>query len=103
MRSRTSVSVARLGSRGEHAAVEVRLLQDHAHAVEAATVALRPIELPEAALGANAFLDRQPAQPGDVPRTYADISKAQKLLGYHPRVKIEDGIPKFVDWFRQNQ
>jgi UDP-glucuronate 4-epimerase len=63
----------------------------------------RLIELLESALGKKAIIDRQPAQPGDVPRTYAEISKAQKLLGYHPRVKIEDGIPKFVDWFRQNQ
>ena len=63
----------------------------------------RLIELLETALGKKAIIDRQPAQPGDVPRTYADISKAQKLLGYHPRVKIEEGISKFVDWFRQNQ
>jgi len=63
----------------------------------------RLIELLEAALGKKAIIDRQPTQPGDVPRTYADISKARALLGYHPRVKIEEGIPKFVDWFRQNQ
>ncbi|HLZ54628.1 MAG TPA: SDR family NAD(P)-dependent oxidoreductase [Verrucomicrobiae bacterium] len=63
----------------------------------------RLIELLEAALGKKAIIDRQPAQPGDVPRTYADISKAQRLIDYRPRVKIEEGIPKFVDWFRQNQ
>ncbi len=63
----------------------------------------RLIELLEAALGKKAMIDRQPAQPGDVPRTYADISKAQRLIDYRPRVKIEEGIPKFVDWFRQNQ
>src|SRR6516225_3248728 len=51
------------------------------------------IELIETALGKKAIIDRQPAQPGDVPRTYADISKARKLLGYQPRVKIEEGIP----------
>jgi UDP-glucuronate 4-epimerase len=61
------------------------------------------IELIEKALGQKAVIDRQPAQPGDVPRTYADISRARKLLGYQPRVKIEDGIPKFVDWFRQKR
>jgi UDP-glucuronate 4-epimerase len=61
------------------------------------------IELIEMALGKEAILDRQPAQPGDVPRTYADISKARRLLGYQPRVKIEEGIPQFVDWFRQNR
>lgn len=71
---------------------------------ESQTVKLsRLIELLEDAMGKRAIIDRQPAQPGDVPRTYADISKAQALLGYRPRVKIEDGIPKFVDWFRQNQ
>jgi UDP-glucuronate 4-epimerase len=61
------------------------------------------IELIERALGKKAIVDRQPAQPGDVPRTYADISRARTLLGYQPSVKIEEGIPKFVDWFRQNR
>ena len=71
---------------------------------ESQTVKLsRLIELLEGALGKQAVIDRQPAQPGDVPRTYADISKARSLLGYSPRVKIEEGIPKFVDWFQQNQ
>jgi UDP-glucuronate 4-epimerase len=58
------------------------------------------IELLEAALGKKAVIDRQPPQPGDVPVTYADISKASAGLGYTPRVKIEQGIPLFVDWFR---
>jgi UDP-glucuronate 4-epimerase len=57
------------------------------------------IELLEAALGRKATLDRQPPQPGDVPITFADVSKARAKLGYHPRVKIERGIPLFVDWF----
>jgi len=71
---------------------------------ESQTVKLsRLIELLETALGKKAIIERLPAQPGDVPRTYADISKARTLLGYHPRVKIEEGIPQFVDWFRQNQ
>jgi UDP-glucuronate 4-epimerase len=59
------------------------------------------IELLEQALGKKALIDRQPMQPGDVPLTFADISKAQKLLGYAPRVKIEQGIPLFVEWFRR--
>ena len=63
----------------------------------------RLIELLESAFGKKAIIERLPAQPGDVPRTFADISKARALLGYNPRVKIEEGIPKFVDWFRQNQ
>jgi UDP-glucuronate 4-epimerase len=60
----------------------------------------RLIELLEDALGLNAIIDRQPMQPGDVPVTYADISKARNLLNYDPQTKIEQGIPKFVDWFR---
>ena len=63
----------------------------------------RLIELLESAMGKKAIINRLPAQAGDVPRTYADISKAQSLLGYQPRVNIEDGISKFVDWFRKNQ
>ena len=69
---------------------------------ESQTVRLdRLIELLEGALGRKAIIDRQPPQPGDVPITCADISKARARLGYNPRVKIEAGIPLFVDWFRQ--
>lgn len=57
------------------------------------------IELLEQALGKKAVIDRQPLQPGDVPITYADIAKARAGLGYQPRVKIEQGIPLFVEWF----
>ena len=69
---------------------------------ESQTVTLsRLIELLEAALGKKAVLDRQPLQPGDVPLTCADVTKAQAGLGYNPRVKIEQGIPLFVNWFKQ--
>ena len=69
---------------------------------ESQTVTLsRLIQLLEKALGQTAVLDRQPLQPGDVPITYADISKARAKLGYQPRVGIEQGIPLFVDWFRR--
>ena len=61
------------------------------------------IALIEDALGKKAVIDRQPLQPGDVPITYADISKAQRLLGYRPQVKAEKGIPLFVEWFRKNR
>jgi len=61
------------------------------------------ISLIESALGKQAVIDRQPLQPGDVPITYADISKAQRMLGYQPQVKAEKGIPIFVDWFRKNR
>jgi len=57
------------------------------------------ISLLEKSLGKTANIDRQPPQPGDVPITYADISKARTKLGYNPTVKIEVGIPKFVEWF----
>ena len=53
----------------------------------------------EKLLGKKAVIDRQPEQPGDVPITFADISKARAKLGYQPQVKIEQGLPKFVDWF----
>jgi UDP-glucuronate 4-epimerase len=70
---------------------------------ESQTVRLdRLIELLERALGKKAVLNRLPAQPGDVPITFADISKARARLGYTPHVSLESGIPLFVDWFRQN-
>jgi UDP-glucuronate 4-epimerase len=69
---------------------------------ESRTVTLaRLIELLEAALGKKAMIDRQPQQPGDVPVTFADITKARAGLGYNPQVKIEPGILQFVNWFRQ--
>ena len=60
----------------------------------------RLVELLEESLGIKAIIDRQPMQPGDVPITFADISKAKQLLGYSPTTKIEEGIPKFVEWFQ---
>lgn len=59
------------------------------------------ISLLERSLDMNAIIDRQPMQPGDVPTTFADISKSRELLGYNPTTKIEEGIPKFVEWFRR--
>jgi UDP-glucuronate 4-epimerase len=70
---------------------------------ESETVTLsRLIELLEAALGKKAVIDRQPMQPGDVPVTFADISKARAKLGYAPKIKIEPGIKLFADWFRKS-
>jgi len=69
---------------------------------ESQTVTLgRLVELIGAALGKKAVIDRQPPQPGDVPVTFADISKARAQLGYNPQVKIEAGIKLFIDWFRK--
>lgn len=70
---------------------------------ESETVKLsRLIELLENAIGKKAVIDRQPPQAGDVPITFADISKARSRLGYNPYTKIERGITVFIDWFRQN-
>jgi UDP-glucuronate 4-epimerase len=67
---------------------------------ESRTVELRElISLLEKELRAAAKIDRQPLQPGDVPQTFADITKARQILGYDPQTQIEDGIRKFVAWF----
>jgi UDP-glucuronate 4-epimerase len=58
------------------------------------------IEALEKTLGKKAIIDRKPAQPGDVPITYANIAKARSLLGYSPAIKFEQGIQLFVEWFK---
>jgi len=71
---------------------------------ESRTVELRElISLLESALGQSAQVDRQPLQPGDVPQTFADITRAQRLLNYRPQTQIEEGIRKFVEWFRETK
>jgi len=68
---------------------------------ESETVELRElISILEKTLDCHAVIDQQPPQPGDVPQTFADITKARQLLGYNPQTHIEDGIKRFVDWFR---
>ncbi len=52
------------------------------------------------ALGKPAELDRQPLQPGDVPLTCADVSKARAKLGYAPRVPVAEGLRRYVEWYR---
>ncbi|HEX6939878.1 MAG TPA: NAD-dependent epimerase/dehydratase family protein [Longimicrobiales bacterium] len=64
------------------------------------TALARLVELLADALGVEPILERLPAQPGDVRRTYADVRKAGALLGYAPTTPIEDGIPRFVRWLR---
>jgi UDP-glucuronate 4-epimerase len=59
------------------------------------------IQAVERAVGKKAKINRLPEQPGDVPLTCADISKARRLLNYQPTTKLADGLPKFVEWFRQ--
>jgi len=56
----------------------------------------------ENALGEKAKINRLPEQPGDMPVTYADISKARKLLGYNPSTRLSDGLPRFIEWFLQS-
>jgi UDP-glucuronate 4-epimerase len=54
----------------------------------------------ERATGKKAIRDAKPPQPGDVPLTWADVSKAGRLLGYQPKVTIEEGLRRFVQWYR---
>jgi len=58
------------------------------------------INVLEGALGKKAVMDFQPLQPGDVPETFADISATTRDIGYKPTTNIEQGIPKFVVWYR---
>jgi UDP-glucuronate 4-epimerase len=57
----------------------------------------------EKALGKKAKINRLPEQPGDMSLTCADVSKARRLLGYNPKTKFEDGLPRFVDWFLKSR
>jgi UDP-glucuronate 4-epimerase len=85
---------------GVQAATETEVEFEAFNLGESQTVRLSYlIELLEKSLGMKAIIDRLPAQPGDVPLTCANIGKARARLGYNPRVKIEEGIPKFVEWF----
>ncbi|MDB5693702.1 MAG: NAD-dependent epimerase/dehydratase family protein [Alphaproteobacteria bacterium] len=61
----------------------------------------RMIELLEEACGRKAEKRLMPMQPGDVRDTYADISAIQRDLGFEPKTRIEEGIPRFVDWYRR--
>ena len=68
---------------------------------ESRTVELRElVSLLERELDTKVIIDPQPPQPGDVPQTFADISKARALLGYNPKTQIEAGLHRFVEWFQ---
>jgi len=56
----------------------------------------------ERATGRRARREQKPPQPGDVPLTWADISKAQRLLNYQPKVSLDEGLKSFVDWYRHD-
>ncbi|MEY4487727.1 MAG: hypothetical protein RIQ79_235 [Verrucomicrobiota bacterium] len=59
------------------------------------------VALVESAAGRSAIIRELPDQPGDVPRTFADVHKAEKLLGYHPQTAIREGVAKYVEWYRR--
>lgn len=61
------------------------------------------ISLVERLTGRKALIEQLPMQPGDVNTTYADISKAKKLLDYQPRTSFEEGMKVFVEWYKKNR
>jgi len=61
---------------------------------------LKVVSIIEEACGRRAILDMQPMQPGDVPRTFADISETERDLGWLPTTPVEIGLPRFVSWFK---
>jgi len=60
----------------------------------------RVVGLLEQSLGKKAKIDSQPMQPGDVTETYADISAIERDLGFTPKTSIDEGVPRFVEWFK---
>src|SRR5574338_192381 len=62
---------------------------------------MRVVELLEQATGRKALLDPQPMQPGDVKDTFADISAIERDHGFEPSTRIDEGIPRFVSWYRE--
>jgi UDP-glucuronate 4-epimerase len=61
------------------------------------------VGLIESALGKKAGIRNLPNQPGDVPLTLADVSKARSILGYDPQVSIEHGISRYIRWYLESQ
>ena len=58
------------------------------------------VALVEKAIGKKAIYDFQPLQPGDVLETYADIDASARDFGYKPTIGIDDGIPRFIEWYK---
>ncbi len=54
-------------------------------------------------VGREPIIKQLPMQPGDVERTYADISKAKELIGYEPKISFEKGIERFIEWYKENK
>ena len=61
---------------------------------------MRVVELQERETGRKALLDPKPMQIGDVKESFADISAIERDLGFHPATSIDQGVPRFVDWYR---
>lgn len=61
----------------------------------------RYLELIEQEMGKKALVEKLGMQPGDVQRTYSDISRIREAVGYEPKVEVEDGIANYVAWFKQ--
>ena len=61
------------------------------------------IEVIEKAVGKKAKIKKMPMQPGDVEKTYADLTKSKKLLNYNPKVSIEEGMENFVKWYKSTR
>ncbi|RYF95693.1 MAG: NAD-dependent epimerase [Caulobacteraceae bacterium] len=61
---------------------------------------LRYIEVLEQCLGRKAIMEMLPLQPGDVPDTEADVTDLARVVGYQPKVTVEEGVRNFVDWYR---
>ena len=59
------------------------------------------IEVIERSSNHKAEINFKPLQPGDVKETYADISASQRDFGFTPKTSIDEGIPDFVDWYRE--
>ncbi len=76
----------------------VRVPCPHNHPIEIR----RLIEILEEALGVKAKIDYLDAVPGEMPVTHADLSKAERLLGYSPQFPLTEGVAEFVAWYREN-
>ena len=61
---------------------------------------MRYIEVLERSLGKKAQIEMLPMQPGDVPATMADVSALEGDIGYRPKTTVEEGVPRFVEWYR---
>ena len=87
---------------GVMAALEADLTFEIINLGNSQTITLRDfIALLEELVGQRAHIVRLPEQPGDVPLTCADISKARHLLGYEPHTSVRSGMARFVEWYKR--